>query len=185
VVGIAQDVTAHNAARERLTWQANYDTLTRLANRHHFWTRLQNLLRRASMEHTPVALCLFDIDLFKDINDQFGHAAGDEVLEAVGTIVRSELRSEDASGRLGGDEFCFVLANVDQEEVARLAERIRERLNTMAFGMNGGGAPFTASATFGVAAWQPHMGARELMEAADRALYRAKASGRNRVCVDA
>ncbi len=185
VVGTAQDVTAHNAARERLTWQANYDTLTRLANRQHFWTRLQNLLRRASMEHAPVSLCLFDIDLFKDINDQFGHGAGDEVLEAIGTIVRSELRSEDASGRLGGDEFCFVLPNVDHEEAARLAERIRERLNTMAFGMNGGGAPFTASATFGVASWQPHMGARELMEAADRALYRAKASGRNRVCVDA
>ncbi len=184
VVGTAQDVTAHNAARERLTWQANYDTLTRLSNRQHFWTRLQSLLRRASMEHTPVALCLFDIDLFKDINDQFGHSAGDEVLEAIGTIVRSELRSEDASGRLGGDEFCFVLPNVDQDEAARLAERIRERLNTMAFGMSGAGVPFTASATFGVAAWQHHMGARELMEAADRALYRAKASGRNRVCVD-
>ena len=185
VVGIAQDVTAHNAARERLTWQANYDTLTRLANRQHFWTRLQNLLRRASLENASVSLCLFDIDLFKDINDQFGHSAGDEVLEAIGTIVRSELRSEDASGRLGGDEFCFVLPNVDHEETARLAERIRERLNTMAFGMNSGGAPFTASATFGVAGWQPHMGARELMEAADRALYRAKASGRNRVAVDA
>ncbi len=185
VVGSAQDVTAHNAARERLTWQANYDTLTRLANRQHFWTRLQNLLRRASMEHTPVSLCLFDIDLFKEINDQFGHGAGDEVLEAIGTIVRSELRSEDASGRLGGDEFCFVLPNVDQEEAARLAERIRDRLSTMAFGMNSGGAPFTASAAFGVATWQPHMGARELMEAADRALYRAKASGRNRVCIDA
>jgi diguanylate cyclase (GGDEF)-like protein/PAS domain S-box-containing protein len=183
VVGIAQDVTAHNAARERLTWQANYDTLTRLANRQHFWTRLQNLLRRSSMDHSPVSLCLFDIDQFKDINDQYGHAAGDEVLEAVGTIVRSELRSEDASGRLGGDEFCFVLPNVDQDEAARLAERVRERLNTMAFGMHGG-APFTASATFGVATWQPHMGARELMDAADRALYRAKASGRNRVSVD-
>jgi diguanylate cyclase (GGDEF)-like protein/PAS domain S-box-containing protein len=184
IVGIAQDVTAHNAARERLTWQANYDTLTRLANRRHFWTRLQNLLRRASLEDIPVSLCLFDIDLFKEINDQYGHGAGDEVLEAIGTIVRSELRSDDASGRLGGDEFCFVLPNVDQEEAARLADRIRERLNTMAFGMNGG-APFTASATFGVAAWQTHMVARELMEAADRALYRAKASGRNRVCVDA
>ncbi len=185
VVGTAQDVTAHNAARERLTWQANYDTLTRLANRQHFWTRLQSLLRRASLEQASVSLCLFDLDQFKEINDQFGHSAGDEVLEAIGTIVRSELRSEDASGRLGGDEFCFVLSNVDEEEAARLAERIRERLSTMAFGMSSGGAPFTASATFGVAGWQPDMGARELMEAADRALYRAKASGRNRVCVDA
>ncbi len=183
IVGIAQDVTAHNAARERLTWQANYDTLTRLANRHHFWTRLQNLLRRASLDHTRVTLCLFDVDQFKEVNDQFGHAAGDEVLEAIGTIVRSELRSDDSSGRLGGDEFCFVLPDADSDEAVRLAERMRERLNTMAFGMNGG-APFTASATFGVAAWQPHMGARELVEAADRALYRAKASGRNRVCVD-
>ena len=73
---------------------------------------------------------VFDIDRFKEINDQFGHGAGDEVLEAIGTIVRSELRSEDASGRLGGDEFCFVLPDMDQEEAARLAERIRERLNT-------------------------------------------------------
>jgi len=185
IVGSAQDVSAHHAARERLTWRANYDTLTRLANRQHFWSRLQNLLRRASMEHMRVALCLFDIDLFKDINDRFGHAAGDEVLEAIGTIVRSELRSEDSSGRLGGDEFCFALPNVDCEEAARLAERIRDRLSTMAFGMNGAGSPFTASATFGIAVWQPDMGARELMEAADRALYRAKASGRNRVCVDA
>ena len=184
IVGIAQDVTAHNAARETLTWQANYDTLTRLSNRQHFWARLQSLLRRASMDHSAVSLCLFDIDLFKDINDQFGHGAGDEVLEAVGTIVRSELRPEDASGRLGGDEFCFVVPNADQDEAARIADRIRGRLNTMAFGMNGGSA-FTASATFGVAAWQSQMSARELMEAADRALYRAKASGRNRVCVDA
>ena len=184
VVGVAQDVTAHNAARERLTWQANYDTLTRLANRQHFWTRLQGLLRRASMDHAPVSLCVFDIDMFKEINDQYGHAAGDEVLEAIGTIVRSELRSEDASGRLGGDEFCFVLPNADREQAARLAERIRERLNTMAFGMNGG-SPFTASATFGIATWQSHMEARELMEAADRALYRAKAMGRNCVVVDA
>jgi diguanylate cyclase (GGDEF)-like protein/PAS domain S-box-containing protein len=183
VVGTAQDVTAHNAAREKLAWQANYDTLTRLANRRHFWTRLQGLLRRASMENIPVSLCLFDIDLFKEINDRFGHGAGAEVLEAIGAIVRSELRSEDPSGRLGGDEFCFVLPNVDQEEAAQRAERIRERLSTMAFGMNGG-APFTASATFGVAAWQPDMGARELLEAADRALYRAKASGRNCVCID-
>jgi diguanylate cyclase (GGDEF)-like protein/PAS domain S-box-containing protein len=185
IVGSAQDVSAHHAARERLTWQANYDTLTRLANRQHFWSRLQNLLRRASMEHLRVSLCLFDIDLFKEINDQFGHAAGDEVLESVGTIVRSEMRSEDSSGRVGGDEFCFVLPNADHEEAARLAERIRDRLSTMAFGMNGSGSPFTASATFGIAAWQPNMGARELMEAADRALYRAKSAGRNCVCVDA
>ena len=99
--------------------------------------------------------------------------------------MRSELRSEDASGRLGGDEFCFVLPNVDQEEAARLAERIRERLNTMAFGMNGGGAPIHGvghlwSGGLAVAHGRPRV------DGSGRpGTLRAKASGRNRVCVDA
>lgn len=185
VVGIAQDVSARKAAQEKLTWQANYDALTGLANRHHFWTRLQSALRRASIEQNTTAVCLFDVDRFKDINDRFGHAAGDEVLEAVGSIVRAELRStSDIAGRLGGDEFCFALPGTDENEAARVAERIRTRLSTLAFGMESG-APFSITATFGVAGSQPDTDARELLEAADRALYRAKAAGRNRVCVDA
>jgi GGDEF domain-containing protein len=91
------------------------------------------------MQHRRVSLCIFDIDLFKEINDRFGHDAG--------------------------DEFCFVLPNVDPERF--LAERIRDRLGTMAFGVNGSGTPFTASATFG-----------------DRGMA-AQPAGRNRVCVDA
>lgn len=184
LVGIAQDITARRAAQEKLTWQANYDALTGLANRHHFWTRLQSILRRAGIEHGAASLCLLDVDNFKETNDRFGHSAGDEVLEAVGAILRSELRTSDFSGRLGGDEFCFILADTDGNEAARLAERILERLRTQAFGMTSHGTAFSVTATFGVAEWQPHMDARELMEAADRALYRAKAAGRNRVCVD-
>ena len=130
---------------------------------------------------TGVQTCALPI--FKDINDRFGHAAGDEVLEAVGSIVRTELRSSDIAGRLGGDEFCFALSGTDQDEAARVAERIRERLVTQAFGVNSG-SPFSVTATFGIAEWQPHLETRELMDAADRALYRAKSSGRNRVCVD-
>ncbi len=183
IVGIAQDVTARRAAQDKLAWQANFDALTGLANRHHFWTRLQSALRRASLEQSTASVCLFDIDHFKDINDRFGHAAGDEVLEAVGSIVRTELRSSDIAGRLGGDEFCFALSGTDQDEAARVAERIRERLVTQAFGVNSG-SPFSVTATFGIAEWQPHLETRELMDAADRALYRAKSSGRNRVCVD-
>lgn len=184
IVGIAQDVTARRAAQEQLTWQANYDALTGLANRHHFWTRLQTVLRRAAIEHSVAALCLLDIDNFKEINDKYGHAAGDEVLEAVGTILRRELRSTDLSGRLGGDEFVFVVAETDAHDAARLAERILDRLRTQAFGAGGELEPFLVTATFGVAEWQPHVDARELMEAGDRALYRAKAAGRNRVGID-
>lgn len=182
-VGIAQDVTAGKAAQDKLAWQANFDALTGLANRHHFWTRLQGALRRASIEHTDTSLCLFDVDNFKDINDRYGHAAGDEVLEAIGNIVRAELRSSDVAGRLGGDEFCFALPGTDDNESARVAERIRERLSMLAFGM-ASGSTFSVTATFGVASSAPDMDAKELMEAADRALYRAKSAGRNRVMVE-
>ena len=142
------------------------------------------MLRRASIERSVTALCLFDIDHFKDINDRFGHAAGDEVLEAIGNIVHAELRSTDIAGRLGGDEFCFALPDTGRNECARVAERIRERLGTLAFGMSAG-SPFSVTATFGVAESEPDINAKELMEAVDRALYRAKSAGRNRVMVDA
>ncbi len=184
VVGIAQDITTRKAAQEKLAWQANYDVLTGLPNRQSFWTRLQGALRRASIEHIETSICLFDIDHFKEINDRYGHGAGDEVLEEVGNIVRAELRSNDIAGRLGGDEFCFALPGVDEDEAARVADRIRERLSTLAFGM-GSGSTFTVTATFGVAQCQTAVDAKHLMEAADRALYRAKSLGRNTVCVDA
>ena len=183
VIGISQDITARKAAQETLAYQANYDALTGLPNRHHFWTRLQTSLRRSRMDHTRTSLCLFDVDNFKEINDRYGHAAGDEVLEEIGNIVRDEIRSTDISGRLGGDEFCFVLPGTDHDEAARVADRMRNRLSTLAFGIQSG-SPFSVTATFGVAASIPDMDAKELMEAADRALYRAKAAGRNRVCVD-
>jgi diguanylate cyclase (GGDEF)-like protein len=97
--------------------------------------------------------------------------------------VRTELRSNDVAGRLGGDEFFLVLPGADRDEAARVAERIRSRLTTQAFGVTTG-SPFTVTATFGVAESQPELETREVMEAADRALYRAKSAGRNCVCVD-
>jgi len=185
IVGICQDITTRKAAQEKLAYQANYDALTGLANRHYFWTRLQDALLRAGVEHSGLSVCLFDVDRFKDINDRFGHTVGDEVLETVGNIVRAELRSSDIAGRFGGDEFCFALPGADDQEAARVAERIRNRLGTLAFGMSGG-APFPVTATFGVAASGAGvLDAKELMEAADQALYRAKAAGRNRVVVSA
>jgi diguanylate cyclase (GGDEF)-like protein/PAS domain S-box-containing protein len=183
IVGISQDITARKAAQDKLAYQANFDALTGLSNRHHFWTGLQSILRRASIEHSGTSLCLFDIDHFKDINDRFGHAAGDEVLEAIGNIVRAELRASDLAGRLGGDEFCFALPRTDVNECARVAERIRDRLGTLAFGM-AAGSTFSVTATFGVAESEPDVNAKELMESADRALYQAKSAGRNRVIVN-
>jgi len=174
IVGIAQDITVRKTAQEKLAYQANFDSLTGVANRQHFRARLQSILRRAGMENSTVALCVLDLDRFKEINDRFGHTAGDEVLENVGGILRSELRSHDLAGRLGGDEFAFFLPTAAHDEAAGVAERIRERLAT---------SPYSVTATCGIAVWAAPMDAKELMEAADRALYRAKEAGRNRVCV--
>jgi len=184
IVGISQDITARKIAQDKLAYQANFDALTGLSNRHHFWIGLQSVLRRASIENTGTALCLFDVDHFKDINDRFGHVAGDEVLEAIGNIVRGELRSTDIAGRLGGDEFCFALPRTGTDECAHVAERIRDSLGTLTFGVSAG-SPFSVTATFGVAESEPDVNAKELMETADRALYQAKSAGRNRVMVDA
>jgi diguanylate cyclase (GGDEF)-like protein/PAS domain S-box-containing protein len=181
IVGIAQDVTARKATHEKLTYQANYDALTGLANRHHFSARLQSALARTSIEQVPTSLCVLDLDSFKETNDQFGHGAGDEVLEAIGNIMRSELRTSDFAGRLGGDEFSFVLPGMELDEAARVAERIRDRLNGLVFGMATARAPFSVTATFGLAGFHPRMGAKELLDAADKALYKAKFAGRNRV----
>jgi diguanylate cyclase (GGDEF)-like protein/PAS domain S-box-containing protein len=184
IVGIAHDITDRRAARDKLAYQANFDALTGLANRRHFLTRLQGVLRRVSMEHGTAALCMLDIDLFKTINDRSGHSAGDEVLEALGNIVRGELRSNDLAGRLGGDEFAFILPDTDHDEAAGVAERIRERLGCMAIGTGSGSGALSVTATFGVAEWHPQMDAKELMDAAYRALYNAKSAGRNCVCVE-
>ncbi len=183
IVGISQDITARKIAQDKLAYQANFDALTGLSNRHHFWTGLQALLRRASIERFGTALCLFDVDHFKDINDRFGHAAGDEVLEAIGNIVRGVLRSTDIAGRLGGDEFCFALPRTGSNECAHVAERIRDSLGALTFGVSAG-SPFSVTATFGVAESEPDVNAKDLMETADRALYQAKSAGRNRVMVN-
>ena len=183
IVGIAQDVTAHRTAQEQLAWRANFDALTGLSNRHHFMTRLQSTLRRAAMEHTTTSVCILDIDHFKDINDRFGHSAGDQVLEALGSVIRGELRPRDTAGRLGGDEFVILLPATNQRESAALADRIREQLGAISFGLASENA-FSVTATFGVAEWLPWMKPKDFVEAADRALYRAKSSGRNRVFVE-
>lgn len=183
IVGIAQDVTARKATQEKLAYQANYDALTGLANRHHFAVRLNGVLRRAAMEHVPATLCMLDVDRFREVNERYGRAAGDEVLEAIGSIMRSELRSRDLAGRLDGDQFLFVLPETERDEAVRVVERIRGRLAELTFGVNPPNRPFSVTTAFGVAEWTPGTDAAQMVEAADRALYRARSGGRDHLAV--
>jgi diguanylate cyclase (GGDEF)-like protein/PAS domain S-box-containing protein len=177
LLSICRDVTRSKAASEMLKWSSEHDSLTGLANRGAFQARLQAAALR-SMEHrSSFGLLLLDLDHFKHINDSFGHAAGDELLQAVAHRVRSAIRANDFAARLGGDEFAIIIEDVPEDGVLhRAGDSIAKRLNasmplanrTISAGVSIGGAIF------------PRDGATalEIFNAADTALYALKSSGR-------
>lgn len=154
------------------------DGLTGLPNRRSVEDTLKRMCAQASRSTTPLAAVLFDLDHFKQINDLFGHGKGDEVLAAVASVIDSNVRASDFAGRHGGEEFILLLPDTDREAAGEVAEKLR--LSIAAVEVAGVSRPITAS--FGVAAspvdaTEPTL----LLRAADRALYLAKARGRNRV----
>jgi len=164
--------------REELQRQASIDPLTRLFNRSAIMDVLDRELARAR-RGAPMALAMFDIDYFKNVNDQHGHLAGDDVLREVAARVASSIRDVDAAGRYGGDEFLIVLGNCSQRAARSVAERIRANVAETPFAVAGG---LIVTLSVGVATYGPATATREaFVAAADRALYAAKAAGRNRV----
>jgi diguanylate cyclase (GGDEF)-like protein len=155
------------------------DYLTGLLNRRAFDSELQRHIDRASRIGVPLALALFDLDHFKQINDRHGHAAGDRALCDFSALLRREQRGGDTLARIGGEEFAVVLFGAGPQEAGAFAERIGRELRKR---MTEEGATLSASA--GVAALQdPQTTPSALLVAADRALYAAKAAGRRRVAV--
>jgi diguanylate cyclase (GGDEF)-like protein len=165
----------HNIVRR----QAVTDELTDLANRRRFVDGLRQEVARARRFELPLALVLFDLDHFKQINDRYGHQAGDEVLREAADVIRGRVRETDLPGRVGGEEFAVILMGTDLDGAAALAENLRADLPAL---VNvGGSGDWRVTASFGVAELGPSDGTEELIAAADRALYRAKAEGRDRV----
>jgi diguanylate cyclase (GGDEF)-like protein len=154
------------------------DPLTGVANRRAFFDRGGSLLERTVADRRPAALLLFDLDRFKEVNDTAGHQAGDRVLKAFGDLVAGSMRPDDLFGRLGGEEFACLLANVSMAEALQTAERLRREFEAMRFP----GPAASATVSVGVAmASDACRNLPTLLATADRALYRAKADGRNRV----
>ncbi|PVY76839.1 diguanylate cyclase (GGDEF)-like protein [Tamilnaduibacter salinus] len=184
---VATDITERKAAEEaaeearrRADSLAREDVLTGLNNRRAFLERADLLLAAARRHQQPVAAILLDLDWFKHINDQYGHGAGDVVLQAVGEVIRSEGRQTDPSGRLGGEEFAIVMADASVDQARTLAERLRRRLAALA--IESDGACLSVTASFGVATLSdPTETISTLLGRADQAMYRAKLAGRNRV----
>ncbi|HYU50048.1 MAG TPA: diguanylate cyclase [Candidatus Limnocylindria bacterium] len=169
--------------RETLREQSARDQLTGLFNRRYMEESLDRELRRASREGYSLGLLMMDLDHFKDLNDGFGHAAGDLMLRAVGEFLGSSVRGDDVACRFGGEEFVVILPRASLENTRRRAETLREGMKGLTLEVSG---PLRAALTIsiGVACSPDHGETREqLVHAADVALYRAKAAGRDRVLV--
>jgi diguanylate cyclase (GGDEF)-like protein len=160
--------------------QAITDDLTGLANRRRFTESLSLEVSRAERFGGSLALVLADLDDFKRVNDRYGHQVGDEVLRRFADLMRESVREFDLAVRHGGEEFAVLVPETDPEGGARLAERLAEALRETRF-TSSTGETFSVTASFGVAAFPGAGSAEQLMLAADRALYRAKKEGKNRV----
>ena len=180
VVGMVQNITDRKHAEQTLQRQASHDVLTGLLNRRECERILPQQLQRCQRQEIAMGLCLLDLDHFKDINDRFGHQVGDQVLRTVAREVKAQVRSTDYLFRWGGEEFLWISTGMGCEQVQLAAERVRQCLAALQWpevpGLQG------ISCSFGLAMFPQHgQRADELFLAADSALYRAKAQGRNRV----
>lgn len=175
-------VAAHDARMYRdMEVLANKDVLTGIPNRRAIMDFLEAEWRRCTRYKSPLGVCLIDIDHFKEVNDVFGHAAGDEVLRAVAGQLQAGLRSVDRVGRIGGDEFLIVFPETSSEGAVVVSERLLARC--VSLGFRAGEDDFSVTLSMGVASWPEYEtgDAGSLLLAGDRALYQAKAAGRNQV----
>jgi len=157
---------------------ASIDPLTGMFNRRGFTEATARMIEREAKAGRPVTVMIFDIDHFKSINDRFGHPAGDEILKLFSTVVVSNLRISDLSGRIGGEEFAALLP-CSLEEGVIVAERVREAFESSGIVCEEG--PVDTTVSIGVAGGPAGTELEVLLAAADTALYQAKRSGRNRV----
>ena len=169
-------------AREEMRFKATHDALTSLWDRGAILSLFRRELSRSEREHTPVSVLLCDIDHFKRVNDEYGHQTGDEVLEEVSTRLLGAVRSHDAVGRLGGEEFLIVLNGCGSEDLRARAEHVREAISGSAFATSCGSVSVSMSVgAITIEHWDKSMPIEPFLKYADEALYRAKAAGRNRV----
>lgn len=172
VTGVFQDVSARYLLEQDLRRSAHVDALTGIANRAAFDHRLEALVARAGSGKAPLVLVLVDLDGFKGVNDTLGHVAGDDVLRAHGQRLRSEWLTDSFPARLGGDEFALLLEGAATRDVPA---RIARLLDLFARPIEVAGRSVTVPGTVGWAAFEPGMtGPRDLIHAADTALYEAK-----------
>jgi two-component system cell cycle response regulator len=181
--GVMRSTDEFALVQKRLLQDALTDPLTQLANRRNGLDFLASESASARTSGAPLALLMLDIDHFKQINDRYGHAAGDCVLRQLADLLQGSSRSIDLFFRYGGEEFAAVLTNADRRVALQIGERIRALVEKNAFVWEEQRIPLTLSV--GVAVAGNDSDSQTLIQAADAALYQAKADGRNRVVASA
>tara|TARA_R110001606_G_scaffold117899_2_gene247907 strand:- start:5939 stop:7348 length:1410 start_codon:yes stop_codon:yes gene_type:complete len=166
-------------AQEALQKRAYFDHLTELANRGYFFQQCETLLNQSREKHFPLAILMMDVDHFKKVNDEFGHKTGDLVLQMLAQMSLSILRRDDLIARIGGEEFAILLPFTEKDEAIRIAEQLRESIeSSMVLSLDHQEVFFTVS--LGVACRQDgDCTVDDILNKADKALYQAKAAGRN------
>ncbi|MCY7305297.1 MAG: GGDEF domain-containing protein, partial [Rhodoferax sp.] len=179
-IWILEDISLARAARDNLSWTATHDSLTGLVNRREFEARLEQAMTQFNRQQ--VCAMFIDLDRFKAVNDNAGHAAGDEVLRSVAALFKSVVRQSDTVARLGGDEFAILLPGCALERAQAIAEQARVAVQTYRLDMHG--QSFSVGTSIGLVEVTPEMPTTAaVLCAADSACYSAKRSGRNRVAI--
>ena len=164
-------------ANETLEQLAITDGLTKIHNHRFFQDQLSREIKRAERTGSPLALILLDIDDFKQLNDRYGHAVGDEVLQLLSAVLIEETRDHDLVARYGGEEFAVLAAATDREGALALAEKLRTAVAQHRFSTKGSSAPLSITVSMGLAVY--HGDRSAFFDEADRALYDAKGSGKD------
>ncbi|MCI0341181.1 MAG: sensor domain-containing diguanylate cyclase [Planctomycetales bacterium] len=187
LLAILASATGAALAAAEMHEALSLDALTGVASRRYFDARLAREVRLARQGAGPLALVLLDLDRFKSVNDTHGHPAGDRVLRAAGGVLARAVRGDDLAARTGGEEFALLLPGAGAEDALAVAERVRADIAAGEIRLpegEGGGARVRVTASAGVAVLAPGEGPADFVARADRALYRAKRGGRDRVVPD-
>ena len=164
---------------ENLQKAAIFDDLTGCYNKKEIEVLLEKFLKEALRYSTPLSIIMLDIDHFKKVNDTYGHLAGDFILKEIANVIKKSIRSSDACGRFGGEEFIILLPNTKLSGAMKLAERIRKNIENYEFVFRNKKIPITVS--IGITSASKNDSVFSLIQRADEALYEAKNKGRNRI----
>ncbi len=169
--------------QKQMLESAMRDGLTGAYNKRYFMDRLESEIQFSLRHNVNLALMIFDLDKFKDVNDTYGHLAGDNVLAAFAKSVQDSIRNEDVFARYGGEEFAILTRSINRNDVYNFAERIRATTANLVIESDNVRIPITVSIGIATIPEDPALGPDDLIKAADAMLYQAKRDGRNRVAI--